>query len=126
MRRLSVSNLVSPGPRVPMPPPRRESASPFPFKRGYMYCSWASSTCNFPSPLLALRAKISRMSVVRSITFLWSSAAEMFSVWEGESSPLNRTVTSSPSNRSRNSCNLPGPITVVGFTSRIFWKMVPA
>ncbi len=30
MRRRSVSSLVSPGPRVPMPPPRRESSTPRP------------------------------------------------------------------------------------------------
>ena len=34
IRRRSVSSLVSPGPRVPMPPPRRDSAAPAPTSRG--------------------------------------------------------------------------------------------
>ena len=34
MRRRSVSSLVSPGPRVPMPPPSRESSTPLPARRG--------------------------------------------------------------------------------------------
>ena len=37
MRRRSVSSLVSPGPRVPMPPPSRDSAAPAPASRGSRY-----------------------------------------------------------------------------------------
>ncbi len=37
MRRRSVSSFVSPGPRVPMPPPRRDSAAPEPTSRGSRY-----------------------------------------------------------------------------------------
>ena len=37
MRRRSVSSLVSPGPRVPMPPPSRDSAAPAPTSRGSRY-----------------------------------------------------------------------------------------
>ena len=37
------------GPRVPMPPPRRESTEPMPVSRGRLYFICASSTCNLPS-----------------------------------------------------------------------------
>ena len=37
IRRRSVSSLVSPGPRVPMPPPRRDSAALDPTSRGSKY-----------------------------------------------------------------------------------------
>ena len=66
MRRRSVSSLVSPGPRVPMPPPSRDSASPAPTSRGSRYFSCASSTCSLPSRVRARRAKMSRISCVRS------------------------------------------------------------
>ena len=68
MRRRSVSSLVSPGPRVPMPPPSRDSASLDPASRGSRYCSCASSTCSCPSCVRARRAKMSRISSVRSMT----------------------------------------------------------
>ena len=57
MRRRSISNLVSPGPRTPIapptppppeprePPPRRERSLPRPVSRGRRYSSCASSTC---------------------------------------------------------------------------------
>src|SRR5229473_3373531 len=74
-RRRSVSSLVSPGPRVPMPPPPatrppacRDSDSPQPRSLGSMYCSWASSTWTLPSRLRACWAKMSRISAVRSMT----------------------------------------------------------
>lgn len=51
-----------PGPLVPMPPPRRDIAVPFPESRGRRYLSWASSTCTFPSLVWARLAKICRMS----------------------------------------------------------------
>ena len=75
MRRRSVSSLVSPGPRVPMPPPRRDSAAPAPTRRGSRYFSWASSTCSLPSRVRARRAKMSRMSWVRSMTFRSSASS---------------------------------------------------
>ena len=68
MRRRSVSSLVSPGPRVPMPPPSRDNAAPAPTSRGNMYFSCASSTCSLPSRVRARREKMSRMSCVRSTT----------------------------------------------------------
>ena len=48
MRRRSVSSLVSPGPRVPMPPPRRDSAAEDPPSR-QRYLILSSSTCSLPS-----------------------------------------------------------------------------
>ena len=68
MCRRSVSSFVSPGPRVPMPPPRRESAVPLPVKRGRRYFNCAASTCTLPARLCARCAKISRISIVRSTT----------------------------------------------------------
>ena len=68
IRRRSVSSFVSPGPRVPIPPPSRDKAMPAPTNRGSRYLSCASSTCNFPSRVLAREAKMSRMSCVRSST----------------------------------------------------------
>ena len=68
MRRRSVSSFVSPGPRVPMPPPSRDSAVPDPTSRGSRYFSCASSTCSLPSRVRARRAKMSRISCVRSMT----------------------------------------------------------
>ena len=68
--RRSVSSFVSPGPRVPMPPPSRESQSLPPTSRGRRYLSCASSTCSLPSRVRARAAKMSRMSCVRSTTLL--------------------------------------------------------
>ena len=65
--RRSVSSCDSPGPRVPMPPPRRSRCCHRPRIRGRLYSSWASSTWSFPSALRACWAKMSRMSCVRSI-----------------------------------------------------------
>ena len=51
-----------------MPPPSWDISTPCPASRGSMYCSCASSTCNWPSRVRACRAKMSRMSWVRSMT----------------------------------------------------------
>ena len=51
-----------------MPPPSRDSAAPEPTSRGSRYLSCASSTCHLPSRVRARRAKMSRISCVRSIT----------------------------------------------------------
>src|SRR5258708_4554236 len=83
IRRRSVSSFVSPGPSVPMPPPGRDSASLDPTRRGIMYLSWASSTWSLPSRVRARRAKMSRMSCVRSTTFR-SSAPSRFRSCGGE------------------------------------------
>ena len=66
MVRLSISSFVSPGPLVPIPPPRRESSAPFPVSLGSQYCSCASSTWSLPSRVAARCAKMSRMIPLRS------------------------------------------------------------
>ena len=50
-----------------MPPPSRDSAAPAPTSRGSRYLSCASSTCSLPSRVRARRAKMSRISCVRSM-----------------------------------------------------------
>ena len=82
--RRSDSSCVSPGPRVPMPPPRRSRWVHCPTSRGSRYVSCASSTCSLPSLVRARWAKMSRISAVRSMT-LMPSASEMFRSWIGES-----------------------------------------
>ena len=52
-----------------MPPPSRDSAVADPARRGSRYFSCASSTCHLPSRVRARRAKMSRISCVRSMTF---------------------------------------------------------
>ena len=64
----SLSSFVSPGPRVPMPPPRRDICFPRPVRRGRRYSSCASSTWIRPSRDRACRAKMSRMTPDRSMT----------------------------------------------------------
>ena len=92
IRRRSVSSLVSPGPRVPMPPPSRDSAAPAPTSRGSRYFSCASSTCSLPSRVRARRAKMSRISCVRS-TILRPTFSSMCRSCAGVSS-LSKTTTS--------------------------------
>ena len=84
-RRRLISNLVSPGPRPPIPPVRRDIAVGMSANRGIRYRSCASSTWSFPSRDVARWAKISKMSCVRSSTFR-SVAVAMFRSWDGESS----------------------------------------
>ena len=52
--RLSVSIWVSPGPLVPIPPPRRSRWDHCPASLGSRYSCCASSTCRLPSRLRAL------------------------------------------------------------------------
>ena len=92
MRRRSVSSLVSPGPRVPMPPPSRDSAAPAPTSRGSRYFNCASSTCSLPSRVRARRAKMSRMSCVRS-TILRPTSSSIWRSCAGVSS-LSKMTTS--------------------------------
>ena len=94
MRRRSVSSFVSPGPLVPMPPPSRDSAAPAPTSRGSRYLSCASSTCSLPSRVRARRAKMSRISCVRSMTFrptIFSISRSCAGV-----SSVSNTTTSTP------------------------------
>ena len=44
-----ISSFVSPGPRPPIPPVRRDMAVFYVISRGSIYLSWASSTLSFPS-----------------------------------------------------------------------------
>ena len=60
-----------------MPPPRRDSAVPEPASRGSRYLSCASSTCHLPSRVRARRAKMSRISCVRSTTLRSRRVLEM-------------------------------------------------
>ena len=114
MRRRSVSSFVSPGPRVPMPPPRRESAAFAPTRRGIRYFSCASSTCSFPSRVRARRAKMSRINWVRSSTFK-SSAFSRLRSCAGDSS-LSKITTSAPtsSHETASDSTLPLPRNVAG------------
>ena len=59
MRRRSVSSFVSPGPRVPMPPPSRDSAVPDPASRGSRY----SQLRELDLPLAFPRARTAREDV---------------------------------------------------------------
>src|SRR6266702_3761128 len=116
-RRRSVSILVSPGPRVPMPPPPatrppacRASDSPQPRSRGIRYSSWASTTCALPSLLRACWAKMSRMSAVRSTTFTLTTPSSRRS-WLGVSSPSQMTVSApAPATSAASSEALPAPM----------------
>ena len=60
-----------------MPPPSCDISMPRPASRGSRYCSCASSTCSWPSRVRAWRAKMSRMSCVRSITRTSSSRSRL-------------------------------------------------
>ncbi len=114
-RLLSISSFISPGPRPPIPPISLDMTLPFPVNRGNRYFSCASSTCTFPSLLWARRAKMSRISWERSITFNSVSSPIAFT-WEGFSSwskmsrvaPLLRALMTS-------SFNFPSPSRYLGF-----------
>ena len=120
MRRLSISSFVSPGPRDPMPvffaaPPSLDSSLPCPTSRGAVYFSCASSTCNLPSAVLACAAKMSRMSILRSIT---CTSREMASssdlICDGDSSQSKITMSASRLVHSSDSSRtLPLPNTVL-------------
>ena len=81
MRLRSVSNFVSPGPRVPIPglPPLAAcllNASPQPRSLGNMYCICAKETCVLPSLLFACFAKISKINQVLSTTFTLTTSSK--------------------------------------------------
>ena len=73
--RRSVSICVSPGPRVPMPPPRRSRCVHCPASLGSKYSCCASSTCKRPSLVRARCANTSRIRAVRSMTLTDSPSA---------------------------------------------------
>ena len=112
IRRRSVSSLVSPGPLVPMPPPRRDKAADAPTKRGSRYRNCASSTWSLPSRVRARRAKMSRMSWVRSMTRS-SRIFSMLRSWAGVSSLSKMTNERSDSwHAALSISSLPDPISV--------------
>ena len=118
IRRRSVSSFVSPGPRVPMPPPSRDKAVLDPASRGSRYFSCASSTCRLPSRVRARRAKMSRMSCVRSMT-LRSSPSPRCRSWLGVSSLSTTTRSTSPSSHATARLwTLPLPMKVAGSGAR--------
>ena len=82
MIRRSVSSWVSPGPRVPMPPPVRDRWVHSRVRRGSWYSSWASSTWRRPSWVCACWAKMSRISRLRSMTLTLSSSSSAL-CWAG-------------------------------------------
>ena len=85
MIRRSVSSWLSPGPRVPIPPPVRDRWVHSRVRRGSWYSSWASSTWSRPSWVWACWAKMSRISRLRSMTLTLSRLSRAF-CWAGLSS----------------------------------------
>ena len=118
--RLSISSFVSPGPLAPnepddAAPPCRESSFPRPTSLGEVYFSCASSTWSRPSLVLAWSAKMSRMSMLLSITETSDEISSSIDfICDGESSPSN-TTSSAP--RDSQSCDssviFPFPRTVL-------------
>ena len=109
-KRLSVSICVSPGPRVPMPPPSRSRCVHCPASRGSRYSCWASSTCSRPSRVRARDANTSRISAARSITLRPPSASSRLRCWVGVSSSSHMTVSALSSSQTRlRSSSLPLP-----------------
>ena len=123
--RLSLSSLLSPGPLVPIPPPRRDILLPLPDKNGSEYLSCASSTCNLPSLDLALAAKISSMSMVLSTTLV-SVFVSILLICDGVSS-LSAIIRSISLFRQKAATSdiLPLPIYVAGDGASSFCITVP-
>ena len=108
-RRRSVSSWLSPGPRVPIPPPVRDRWVHSRVSRGRWYSSAASSTCSRPSFVLAWRAKMSMISAERSST-LQSSSFSRLRCWFGASSSSTmRTLKSVAAFSSTSSAARPLP-----------------
>ena len=91
MSRRSVSSWDSPGPRVPIPPPVRERCVHRRVRRGSWYSSCASSTWSRPSWVWAWRAKMSRISRLRSMTLTLSRLSRLFCCAGLSSSSATRT-----------------------------------
>ena len=122
--RRSVSSLVSPGPRVPMPPPSRDRAVPWPPSLGSKYRSWASSTCSLPSLLRARWAKMSKIRVVRSMTRTWQAFSRL-RIWVGVSSRSNSSRSISSCRHSSAACStMPEPRQVAVSGAGRFWVRV--
>ena len=121
-RRRSISSLVSPGPRPPMPPARRESEVSRCARRGSRYLSCASSTWSLPSRVEARCAKMSRISWVRSMTRRSSRSARLPRL-AGRRGRRRRSRGRRPRWKQRitSSWSLPAPITVRGSTWGRCW-----
>ena len=115
--RRSVSILVSPGPRPPIPPVPpdcRDKDSPQPRNRGNIYDIWANSTCALPSRLFACCAKISKINAVRSTTLTLTFCSRVRSC-AGDNSPSQITVSAPVATTAwRTSVTFPEPIKVAG------------
>ena len=121
--RRSVSSLVSPGPRVPIPPPRRDISLPWPVRRGCKYISWASSTCRRPSRVRARRAKMSRINCVRSSTLAGRASSRLrccvgVRSWSNTTRSARRELASAASSRT-----LPWPNSVAASGAWRAWLM---
>ncbi len=123
--RRSVSSWVSPGPLVPMPPPRRSRCLHRPLNLGRRYSICASSTWSLPSRVCACMAKMSRMSAVRSTTLTSPMIRSRLACCEGVRSSSNTTRVASRSRAMRaTSSALPEPMNVRGFGFSSFWETV--
>ena len=93
--------------------------------RGKVYSSWASSTWSQAIAVRAPRAKMSRISSVRSTTFR-SVAFSRLRTWAALRS-TSMTMTSALSSRqsSVSSCTLPPPRKVAGSGARRCWTHSP-
>ncbi len=123
--RRSDSNFVSPGPRVPMPPPCRDRLVPMPESLGSRYLYWASSTWRRPSLVLARWAKMSRIRALRSITGtpIISSKARIL---PGDSSLSKITMVDSVASTSIfTSMAFPSPIKLWESGVWRFWSTLP-
>ena len=107
-----------------MPPPSRERDVPWPPSRGSRYFSWASSTCSLPSLLRARWAKMSRIKVVRSIT--WTPQAfSRLRIWVGVSSRSKMSRSISSCWQSWAACStMPEPMQVAVSGAGRFWVKV--
>ena len=132
MIRLSVSISLSPGPRSPIPPFCLSKWVHIPVRRGSKYWYCASSTWAFASAVRALLAKISRIRLVRSRTFLPFSSLSRFLICVGlnSSSKMIKSMSFS-STYVLISSNFPLPIKVAvtglsKFCVNIFTVSAPA
>ena len=123
--RRSTSSFFSPGPLVPMPPPSLDIARPMPTRRDERYRSCASSTCSLPSPVMACCAKISRITIVRSMTLHESAFSKFFICTGVSSSSVTMPLAPVASRSSASSSSLPLPRYVPGCADSRFWIRRP-
>ncbi len=125
MTRRSVSSCVSPGPRVPMPPPVRERCVHMRVRRGSWYSSWASSTWSRPSCVRACWAKMSRIRPLRSSTLTASRLSSAFCCLGLSSSSAMSSVKPVSRLALTSSWALPLPTYQLGSTWRRFCHSAP-